>query len=103
FCNRLHDQHPDLGLHESWKPIWTPLFRGPDWTPITPKRGFFLHAYSQIPDVGADHLLVPPDGRDEVPPRPEWVTQKIPRLALHILLNPDRTSNSFLSDTAGLI
>ena len=26
--------------------MWTPLFRGPDWKPITPKSGFFLHAYS---------------------------------------------------------
>lgn len=24
-----------------------PLFRGPDWKPITPKRGSFLHADSQ--------------------------------------------------------
>jgi hypothetical protein len=24
-----------------------PLFRGPDWMPITPKRGSFLHADSQ--------------------------------------------------------
>ena len=24
-----------------------PLFGGPDWTPITPKRGSFLHADSQ--------------------------------------------------------
>jgi hypothetical protein len=27
--------------------MWTPLFQGPDWKPITPKSGFFLHAYSQ--------------------------------------------------------
>jgi hypothetical protein len=27
--------------------MWTPLFRGPDWMPITPKRGSFLHADSQ--------------------------------------------------------
>src|SRR5262249_40322859 len=25
-----------------------PLFRGPDWKPITPKRGSFLHADSQF-------------------------------------------------------
>ena len=27
--------------------MWTPLFRGPDWMPITPKWGSFLHADSQ--------------------------------------------------------
>ena len=27
----------------------------------------FLVCYLLISDVGADHLLVPPDGRDEVP------------------------------------
>src|SRR6516165_3583726 len=47
--NRLHDQHPNLGSHESWKPMWTPLFRGPDWMPITPKWGSFLHADSHRP------------------------------------------------------
>ena len=26
--------------------MWTPLFRGPDWMPITPKWGSFLHADS---------------------------------------------------------
>jgi hypothetical protein len=25
-----------------------PLFRGPDWKPITPKRGSLLHADSQV-------------------------------------------------------
>src|SRR6266516_7473905 len=23
LCNRLHDQHPNLGFQESWKPVWT--------------------------------------------------------------------------------
>ena len=26
--------------------MWTHLFGGPDWMPITPKRGSFLHADS---------------------------------------------------------
>ena len=29
--------------------MWTPLFRGPDWMPITPKWGSFLHADSHAP------------------------------------------------------
>ena len=41
-------------------------------------------------DVSADRLLIPPDGRNEVPPRPEFVIQKIAQLAFHILRNPDR-------------
>src|SRR5262249_34350258 len=41
-------------------------------------------------DVSADRLLIPPDGRNEVAPRPEFVTQKIALLAFHILRNPDR-------------
>jgi hypothetical protein len=40
-----------------------------------------LVCYLLISDVGADHLLVPPDGRDEVRTRPEFVTRKIPQLA----------------------
>src|SRR6202022_2944705 len=43
--NRLHDQHPELGLHVPWKPVWTlipgvpfgcrsPRKRGPYSTPI---------------------------------------------------------------------
>ena len=28
--------------------MWTHLFGGPDWMPITPKRGSFLHADSQF-------------------------------------------------------
>ena len=31
--------------------MWTPLFRGPDWMPITPKWGSFLHADSQVYDL----------------------------------------------------
>ena len=42
----------------------------------------FVCYYLLISDVGADHLLVPPDGRDEVPPRPKFVTQKIPQIEL---------------------
>jgi hypothetical protein len=45
-----------------------------------------LVCYLLISDVGADHLLVPPDGLDEAPPRPEFVTQ----LAFHILRNANR-------------
>ena len=41
-------------------------------------------------DVSADRLLVPPDGRNEVAPRPEFVAKKIAELAFHILRNPDR-------------
>jgi hypothetical protein len=26
---------------------WTPVPRGPDWTPITPQTGFFFHADPQ--------------------------------------------------------
>ena len=36
-------------------------------------------------DVSADRLLVPPDGRNEVAPRPEFVAEKIAQLAFHIL------------------
>src|ERR1700737_3348127 len=43
--NRLHDQHPELGLHVPWKPVWTlipgvpfgcrsPRKRGPYSTPV---------------------------------------------------------------------
>ena len=28
--------------------MWTHLFGGPDWMPITPKRGSFLHADSHL-------------------------------------------------------
>jgi hypothetical protein len=49
-------------------------------------------ACPQSPDfyVGADHLLVPPDGRNEVAHRREFVAKKIARLAFHILRNPNR-------------
>ena len=43
-------------------------------------------------DVGADRLLVPPDGRNEVAPRPEFVAKKIAQLAFHVLRNPNRAS-----------
>jgi uncharacterized caspase-like protein len=42
-----------------------------------------------VPDIGANHFLIPPNGRNEVPPRPELVAQKIPQLALHVLRDPD--------------
>src|SRR5215475_9147578 len=29
LCNRLHDQHPNLGFQESWKPVWTLCSGGP--------------------------------------------------------------------------
>ena len=35
-----------------------------------------------FPDIGANHLLIPPDRRNEVAPCPEFVTQKIPQLSL---------------------
>ena len=38
-----------------------------------------------ISDVGPDHFLVPANGRDKVPARPEFVAQKIPHLAFDIL------------------
>jgi len=43
-----------------------------------------------VPDIGANHLLIPPDGGNEVAPRPELVAQKILQLAFHVLRNPDR-------------
>ena len=42
-----------------------------------------------ISDVGTDRLLVPPDGGNEVTPRPELVAQKVAQLAFYILRNPD--------------
>jgi hypothetical protein len=36
--------------------MWTPLFRGPDWMPITPKWGSFLHAGSQMADKQLDQM-----------------------------------------------
>ena len=41
--------------------MWTPLFRGPDWMPITPKWGSFLHAGSQPKELRtqAAGLLMP--------------------------------------------
>src|ERR1700675_1779198 len=39
--NRLHDQHPELGLHVPWKPVWTLIpgvpFSGP-WNHRTEKQ-----------------------------------------------------------------
>jgi hypothetical protein len=32
--------------------MWTLLFGGPDWMPITPKTGSFLHADSHLPSAG---------------------------------------------------
>ena len=48
-----------------------------------------------ISDVNADRLLVPPDGRNEVTPRPEFVAKKIASLrstfcAIQIELFPFR-------------
>src|SRR5215468_2699001 len=43
-----------------------------------------------VPDVRADHLLIPPDRRNKVPPGPELVAQKVPQLSFHVLRNPDR-------------
>ena len=41
-----------------------------------------------VSDVGPDHFLVPANGRDKVPARPEFVAQKIPHLAFDILRDP---------------
>jgi hypothetical protein len=38
-----------------------------------------------VSDVGPDHFLVPANGCDNVPTRPEFVAQKIPHLAFDIL------------------
>jgi hypothetical protein len=38
--------------------MWTLLFGGPDWMPITPKTGSFLHADSQPARPIADHLAI---------------------------------------------
>jgi hypothetical protein len=48
--------------------------------------------------VGPDHFLVPANGRDKVPARPEFVAQKIPHLAFDILRDPDRTLPFHVSD-----
>ena len=82
-------------LQQSWRFDWEPpkaVLRGVwaiDWIlgcwnlqlkllqlPI----GQFL-----VSDVGPDHFLVPANGRDKVPPRPEFVAEKIPHLAFDIL------------------
>jgi hypothetical protein len=37
--------------------MWTPLFRGPDWMPITPKWGSFLGSDAilvRLSSIGAD-------------------------------------------------
>src|SRR6202166_2027227 len=55
--NRLHDQHPELGLHVPWKPVWTlipgvpfgcrsPRKRGPYSTPIHTSGGLPLGSTS---------------------------------------------------------
>src|SRR5262245_39470558 len=57
--NRLHDQHPNLGFQESWKPLWTrypgvpigcrsPRKRGPFCMPIHTKRGETINGYSYV-------------------------------------------------------
>ena len=44
-----------------------------------------------ISDIGADRLLVSPNGRNEVAPRPTVLAQEIAQLGFHVLRNPDRT------------
>src|ERR1700680_4241473 len=64
--NRLHDQHPELGLHVPWKPVWTlipgvpfgcrsPRKRGPYSTPI---HILILEELSKLIEVS---LAVPVD------------------------------------------
>src|SRR5215510_11402992 len=38
LCNRLHDQHPNLGFLESWKPMWT-LCSGVPIGSRSPRKG----------------------------------------------------------------
>src|SRR5262249_33695567 len=38
LCNRLHDQHPNLGFQESWKPMWT-LCAGVPIGSRSPRKG----------------------------------------------------------------
>src|SRR5439155_15730120 len=38
LCNRLHDQHPNLGFQESWKPVWT-LCSGVPIGSRSPRKG----------------------------------------------------------------
>jgi len=54
--------------------MWTPLFRGPDWMPITPKWGSFLHAGSHLKAlrrlIGIAEQLIemaPPAAEDVAP------------------------------------
>jgi hypothetical protein len=51
-----------------------------------------------VSDVGPDHFLVPANGRDKVPARPEFVAQKIPHLAFDVLRDPYRTLPFHVSD-----
>src|SRR5215469_16693403 len=41
--------------------MWTPPFGGPDWTPITPKTGSFLHAdsHSNLVKAFTDNIINP--------------------------------------------
>src|SRR5215467_6833772 len=61
--NRLHDQHPNLGSHESWKPMWTPLFRGPDWSRSPRKGGPFCMPIRTIADLGCERLRAAKNSR----------------------------------------
>ena len=41
--DRLHNQHSNLGLPESWRPVWTLSHGGPDWMKISPVAGSLFH------------------------------------------------------------
>src|SRR5665811_1123005 len=51
-----------------------------------------------VSDIGADHFLVPANGRNKVSPRPEFVAQKILYLAFDILRDSYRTLSFHVSD-----
>src|ERR1700676_2968412 len=51
--NRLHDQHPELGLHVPWKPVWT-LIPGVPLDADHPENGVLIPRRFTLP---ADFLL----------------------------------------------
>src|ERR1700688_1763952 len=64
--NRLHDQHPELGLHVPWKPVWTlipgvpfgcrsPRKRGPYSTPIHTRTADTDDAWRKFVDRSKHH------------------------------------------------
>jgi hypothetical protein len=94
---------PANNLQQSWRFDWEPPkavlrdVRTIDWILgrllIQLLVGQFL-----VSDVGSDHFLIPTNGRDKVSSRPEFVTEKIPHLALDILRDPNRALPFHVSD-----